>query len=118
MKALRTLAMKYPEAEEGVACKGTALECATFKTRNKTFLFVGGANLRVKLKESLAEAAKLAKAESGRYKVGANGWVEVKFSKDEPPPLDVLERWIGESYRLLAPTKKPPQKKPTARERA
>ena len=103
MEALRVIALRYPEAEEGIACRGTSLECSTFKARKKAFLFIGAANVRVKLQDSLAEAAKLAAKEPDRYKVGAHGWVEVKFTSDEPPPLEVLERWIDESYRLLVP---------------
>lgn len=102
LQALRRVALRYPKAEEGVACKGTALECSTFKARKKAFLFVGGA-VRVKLRESLAEAARLAKKDPACYKVGANGWVAVTFSHDQSPPPGLLERWIDESYRLLVP---------------
>ena len=105
MKALRTLALQYPECEEGIACKGTAIECTTFKARSKAFLFVARADVRIKLRESLPEAAKLAVKEPGRYTVGTSGWVKVTFSGDEPLPLDILTRWIDESYRLLAPKK-------------
>ena len=102
MKALRALALRYPEAQEGVACEGTPLEKRTVKARNKAFVFLGVADAMVKLRESLAEAEKLASKEPGHYKVGAHGWVTVTLSGDEPPPLDVLERWIDESYRLIA----------------
>jgi hypothetical protein len=57
----------------------------------------------LKLSDYLAEAAKLAANEPGLYKTGAKGWVTVKFDADRSPPLDVLARWIDESYRLLAP---------------
>lgn len=115
VQALRKFAMKHDDVEEGIACAGTALECATFKTNKKAFLFLGTANARLKLQDSLAEAAKLAKAEHDRYKAGANGWVEVKFAGDEAPPLDVMTRWIDESYQLMAAPlsakKKTPKKK-------
>jgi len=100
-QALRTAALRYPEAEEGIACKGTAIECSAFKSRKKTFLFVGAADIRLKLRESIAEAAKLAAKEPGRYEVGALGWVKVKLSAGEQPPLDLLEKWIDESYRVV-----------------
>jgi hypothetical protein len=103
MKTLRRIALGYPEAEEGVACKGTAIECTTFKARNKAFLFVGAADVRVKLGASLAAAAKLEAKEPSRYKVGAHGWVLVKFSADAPLRLDLFPTWIDESYRSLAP---------------
>jgi hypothetical protein len=122
MKALRTLALKYPDCEEGVACKGTAVECSTFKVGGKAFLFLGRADLRVKLSDSLREAEKLAAKEPGRVTVGAHGWVKVTFSDDQPPPLDVLGLWIDESYQLMAgktvakaapAKKKAPPRKPT-----
>ncbi len=102
-QALRKIALQYPETEEGIACKGTALECSAFKARNKTFLFMSTAEVRVKLGDSLTEAAKLASKEPGRYEVGSLGWVKVSFSPHESPPLDLLQRWIDESYRLLVP---------------
>jgi hypothetical protein len=101
MQALRKMAMRCPQAEEGIACKGTALECRTIKARNKAFL--RKTELRLKLGDSLAEAAKLAAKEPDRYQAGPGGWVKVTFSAAQPPPLDVLKRWIDESYRLLAP---------------
>ena len=103
MKALRSLALRYPEAEEGIACKGTALECSTFKAGNKAFLFVGAKDVKVKLRGSLAAAAKLAAKEPSRFQAGGHGWVSVKFSPDRPLPFDLLEKWIDESYRLLVP---------------
>jgi hypothetical protein len=103
LQALRRLALRYPEAQEGIACEGTAIETRTVKVRNKAFLFMGRADVRVKLGESLAEAAELAAKTPGRYTVGANGWMKVTFGDGESPPLDLLGRWIDESYRLLAP---------------
>jgi len=103
MQALRTLALRYPEAEEGVACKGTALESVTVAARKKAFLFLRATEIRLKLGESLAEATKLAAKERERCKAGAGGWVVVTVKDGQSPPPGVLERWIDESYRLLAP---------------
>ena len=102
MKALTKLALALPEVEEGIACQGTAVECATFKARGKAFLFLARTNLRLKLGESLAEATTLAVKEPARYVVGAHGWIKVTFG-DDPLSMDVLIRWIDESYRLVAP---------------
>lgn len=101
-QALRRAALRYPEVEEGIACKGTPLECATFKARNKAFLFVGAAEAKVKLRESQAEATKLASEQPSRYKIGPQGWATVRFSDAEPPPLELPARWIDESYRAVA----------------
>jgi hypothetical protein len=102
MKALRSFALRYPQAEEGIACQGTALEKHTVKSGGKAFLFVGPTDAMVKLRDSLPDAAALAAKEPARYKVGANGWVKVTFAGPTPLPMATLEAWIDESYRLLA----------------
>ena len=100
---LRAAALTYPETQEGVACAGTAAERPTVNVRDKAFLFLGEADLRLKLRESLPEAAEWAGREPGDCSVGAGGWVKVTFDDEASLPLDVLTRWVGESYRLLAP---------------
>jgi predicted DNA-binding protein (MmcQ/YjbR family) len=115
-KSLRELALRYPEAQEGVSCAGTALEKPTVMVRNKAFLFLGKADVMVKLRDSLADAARLAEKEPGRYKAGAHGWVTVTFSDGKAPPLELLEKWIDESYRAIA--NKPTAKKTAARKTA
>jgi hypothetical protein len=100
-QALGTAALRYPEAEEGIACKGTAVESSAFKARKKTFLFVSAAGVRLKLRESLAEAAKLASKEPGIYTVGSLGWVHAKLGSGECPPFDLIESWIDESHRSV-----------------
>jgi hypothetical protein len=106
IKALAKLAAKHADVEEGIACPGTAMERRTMKTAKKAFLFFGATDALVKLDASLVEAKKLAKAEPERYRVGANGWVKVTFSEDMPPAVDVLARWVAESYALVAKPKK------------
>jgi hypothetical protein len=127
VQALRELALRYPEAQEGIACAGTSAERRTVTARNKAFLFLGVDNVMLKLRESLAEAASLAAEEPSRYKVGAHGWVTASLSEDGAPPLSLLEKWVDESYRLVAnkqreapsPTRKPPTAtKKTARKKA
>ena len=135
VKALRSIAMRYPEVEEGIACKGTVLECSTFQARKKAFLFVSAKDARVKLGESLKEAADLEAKNPDGYQVGGKGWVKIIFNPDRPAPGGLMERWIDESYRLLAPKqrvamlperkssttnakKKPAKKKVAAKKRA
>lgn len=102
MKAVRRIALQYPEAQEGISCNKSA-----FKARNKAFLFMGmdaaSYNLMFKLAASLPEAAKLAAKFPGQYAVGGHHWVKATFPHTESPPPGLLERWIGESFRLLAP---------------
>jgi hypothetical protein len=99
---LRSLALSYPDTAEGVACAGTALEKRTIKVRNKAFLFLGAKDAMLKLGDSLPQATQLARQQPQQCKVGAHGWVTVALG-DETVPIDVLRRWIEESYRLLAP---------------
>ena len=108
-KTLQNIALRYPEAQHGIACQGTAVECSSFKARDKAFLFVGGTGpsytVRLKLRELQAEATKLAAKEPARYNIGAHGWAKVTFSVQDPPPPDLMERWIDESYRAVADKK-------------
>jgi hypothetical protein len=103
VKTLRASALRLPETTEGVACKGTVLERCTVKARNKAFLFVDATGARLKLRESLSEAAELASEDPQRFKVGANGWVAVTFG-EKAVPARILKRWIDESYRLMLGT--------------
>ncbi|MEX0641890.1 MAG: MmcQ/YjbR family DNA-binding protein [Pirellulales bacterium] len=102
MLSLRKIALRCPGTTEGVACAGTSLERSTFKTRNKAFLFLGITDAMVKLRDSLDEASRLAAKEPDRYRVGGHGWVKVVFSSDASGVPTVLEKWVGESYRLMA----------------
>ena len=101
MEALRTLGLQYPEAHEGIACEGTAVEKRTVRARDKAFLFVGAEEAMFKLGDSLPEATRLASQAPDRCKVGAHGWVTVRDV--DAIPDGVLERWVDESYRLIAP---------------
>jgi predicted DNA-binding protein (MmcQ/YjbR family) len=117
VEALRKLALKLPEATEGVACEGTAAEKRTVQVRDKAFLFLGQDDAMVKLRESLAHATKLMFEQPLRFKVGAHGWVTVTLADEGGPPLDLLERWVAESHRLVAPkslTSRPPPPPPAS----
>src|SRR5687767_2956896 len=74
IRALRRAALRHPDVHEGISCEGTSLEKRTVKTHNKAFVFLGMADVMVKLKASLFEATRLAKTEPDRYKAGAHGW--------------------------------------------
>ena len=107
VQSLRTFVMRLPDVEEDIACAGTAVECAKFQVRKKSFLFVGHDHVRLKLNDSLTEAVRLAKKEPARYSAKpTNYWVKVSFTPDNPPPIALVERWIEESYHLNAPKPK------------
>src|SRR4051812_32250518 len=97
--ALRRAASELAEVEEGVACAGTTLEAATFRINKKVFLFVNENNARLRLLASRKEAEQLAKAEPQRFVIGPQGWAKILLA--EPPELELLLRWLQESYRAV-----------------
>lgn len=103
-KAWRKFALGYPEAWETGACVNRA-----FKAGKKSFLFMGindeVYHARIRLGDSVKEAEKLAKKNPDNYDVGKFGWTKVTFPRNKKPPKGLLERWIDESYRILAPKK-------------
>ena len=104
MDELRRRALRLPGTAEGVACAGTTLESRTVTAGGKTFLFLRDTEIRLKLRDSLPEAATLAAAESDRYSTGAHGWVTIRPPL-APADLDRIERWVEESFRLIASRK-------------
>jgi hypothetical protein len=107
--------MRFPDAEEAIACKGTAIEQPTVTVGKKAFLFLGNTRIMVKLRDSIPEAVKLAKEQPEVYKIGAGGWTTITIDVDNTPPTDLLKGWVEESYKLMAAAK--PKKKPTAKRR-
>jgi hypothetical protein len=84
----------------------------------RAFLFLRPASVVLKLKESVGDVESLAAKEPDLYNAGAGGWATVRRPTEGTLPMDVMERWIGESYRLMAAVpaaKKPPAKKKAAR---
>ncbi|MGI9596861.1 MAG: MmcQ/YjbR family DNA-binding protein [Acidimicrobiales bacterium] len=103
-ETIRDHAMTFPETEEGSSCVNRA-----FKAGGKNFAFLGEkedqCNLRLKLAASIPEIAARAEDEPDRWEVGKGGWTMLRFPPDDPPPTDDLERWVTESFFLLAPKK-------------
>lgn len=109
VEILRRFALENSDVEETIACEGTVLESSAFQIRKKTFLFLriaqGTLQARLKLSQSQSEASVLAAKEPSHYQIGVHGWVAIKFKAGEPLPQNLLERWIQESYFLLAGTR-------------
>ena len=42
-------------------------------------------------------------AEPASYGLGRSGWISCRFPGGEVPDLDLLKRWLAESYRAVAP---------------
>jgi hypothetical protein len=95
--------LSLPDTEAGIACKGTAAERATIKVNGKAFLFLGSADAMLKLQDSVRESEQFAAQLPAHCKPGKGGWTSLKFG-DAAVPLDVLKRWVSESYQLFAGT--------------
>jgi hypothetical protein len=102
--ALRQAALAHPEVEESLACKGTAIESASFRVRGKAFLFLSPAKAMVKLDRSRVRASELEAQSPETCKTGAGGWTTVALSGPALPPLATLRAWIAESYDSFAST--------------
>jgi predicted DNA-binding protein (MmcQ/YjbR family) len=104
-KTLRAFALRYPETREEFPWGDRVV-----KVRKKVFVFMGtdedgGFGLSVKLPETGAIALTLPFAEPTGYGLGKSGWVTASFTRREKVPVDMLEAWIDESYRAVAPKK-------------
>ena len=116
-RTLRAVGLRLPDTQAGIACAGTALERRTITVGDKAFLFVGDRDARLKLGDSIGEATELAAREPGLCEVGGHGWVKLTFGDGRSLPVDVLTRWVEESYQLLAPARRAtprPTRKPAA----
>jgi len=80
------------------------------KVHKKVFLFVNGAiapedgvSLSVKLPTTGPDLREMPFAEPMGYGMGKHGWVTLLLLRDDHTPLELLEAWIDESYRAIAP---------------
>jgi len=76
----------------------------------KVFLFVNGAvapedgvSLSVKLPATGPDLREMPFAELMGYGMGKHGWVTLLLMRDDQTPLELLEAWIDERYRAIAP---------------
>jgi predicted DNA-binding protein (MmcQ/YjbR family) len=96
-------ALTYPEAWEDHPWGDSVV-----KVRRKIFVFLGigddGAlQLSTKLPESADQARSLPWCEPTGYGLGRAGWTTARLAPDVAAPLPLLEDWIDESYRAVAP---------------
>ena len=101
-EALRSFGLAFPEAEEDFPWGHTAI-----KVRGKTFAWLdrseGVLSLTVKLPVSRDFALVFDFAAPAGYGLGRSGWISCRFPPPEVTDLDLLKRWIAESYRAVAP---------------
>ncbi len=99
---LRKKALAYPETREDLPWGESAI-----KVKGKTFVFMRvdkqALHLSVKLPQSREFALEYPFTKPTGYGLGKAGWVTAEFTAD--PPLDILEAWIDESFRAIAPKK-------------
>jgi len=99
---LRKAALAFPEAGEEFPWGESA-----FKVRGKVFLFLHHADdalsLSMKLPVSHEFALMLDFTRPTGYGLGRAGWVTCRIGVDSDADVDLIERWIGESYRAVAP---------------
>jgi predicted DNA-binding protein (MmcQ/YjbR family) len=98
-------ALSFPEAWQDEPWEGDVVA----KVGKKIFVFFGHPDsdfgIGVKLPESNEEALAYPFTEPSGYGLGRWGWVNARFARGHNPPVDMLEEWIEESYRAVAPKK-------------
>ena len=103
----RAAAMGFALALPG-AWEDHPWEETVVKVNKKIFVFFGrddpaAFGLSVKLPDSGPAVLMLETAEPTGYGMGKAGWVTVRFTAKDLPPSEVIEDWIEESYRAVAP---------------
>lgn len=102
---LRKCALRYPGVREDHPWGESA-----FKVNDKVFVFTNvtkaALHLTVKLPRSREFALEMhAFTKPTGYGLGKAGWITAEFGTKDKPPLDILEAWIDESFRAIAPKK-------------
>jgi hypothetical protein len=102
---VRALALAYPDAHEDHPWGETVI-----KVRAKVFCFLGpgeagggGLTLGLKLPNSGPLALAQPHVTPMRYGLGKAGWITGQFPADDLPPMPMIEAWLDESYRAVAP---------------
>jgi predicted DNA-binding protein (MmcQ/YjbR family) len=104
---LRDRAMTYPQATEEFPWGHRAI-----KVKRKIFLILAGKDsggeadtltVTMKLPDSNSYALMQKFAEPTGYGLGKSGWVSCHFKAGDEVPIDLLEEWLEESYRAVAP---------------
>ena len=100
--ALRQAALGYPQTTEDFPWGHSA-----FKVKGKAFVFMsvheGVLRLSLKLPLSGRVALTFPFASPTGYGLGKSGWVTAQFGAGDDVPTHMLEEWIDESFRAIAP---------------
>jgi predicted DNA-binding protein (MmcQ/YjbR family) len=99
---LRDHALAFPETHEDFPWGERAL-----KVKGKIFVFMrcadGTLGFSVKLPFTRDEALAETSAKPTGYGLGKSGWVSFTYEDGDEVPVERIRRWIGESYRAVAP---------------
>jgi predicted DNA-binding protein (MmcQ/YjbR family) len=102
--ALRDAGLVYPEATEDFPWGHR-----TLKVKGKAFIFMAlsaeGLSMSFKLPQSNGAALMMPFAQPTGYGMGKSGWVTASFGARDTPPVEMLRKWLDESYRAVAPKK-------------
>jgi predicted DNA-binding protein (MmcQ/YjbR family) len=101
---LREFALAFPEVREEFPWGHSAM-----KVRGKAFVFFSRSeeelSLSMKLPSSGVMALMLPFASPTGYGLGKSGWVTCRFAPGDEIPFELLQEWLDESYRAIAPKK-------------
>jgi len=99
---IRQYALSFPETHEDLPWGHSA-----FKVKKKTFVFMAleetGISVSIKLRESLFNALALPFTQPTGYGLGKSGWVSASLRPEKDIPISLIDKWIEESFRLIAP---------------
>jgi predicted DNA-binding protein (MmcQ/YjbR family) len=104
--SLRAFGLSLPETQEDFPWGHSAL-----KVRGKTFAWLDNQKeesrfgVTVKLPSSRDFALEFDFAEPAGYGLGRSGWISCSFASGDSVDVDLLKRWMLESYRAVAPRK-------------
>lgn len=101
---LREFALTFPGAFEDFPWGDGPVA----KVGKKIFVFFGSAEdprISVKLPDSAEEARSVVGAKPTGYGLGRSGWVDLPVAGPAAPSRELVEDWIEESYRAVAPKK-------------
>ena len=103
-EALRAHGLSLPEAVEEHPWGHSAL-----KVKGKSFVFLNLDPDRLSMSTKLPVSRDFALifdwAEPTGYGLGRSGWVSARFGPNDEPDMELLQRWIVESYKAVAPKK-------------
>ena len=101
------IGLKYPGAYEDSPWDHRAV-----KVRKKLFVIMSsevdrktGFTFTVKLPHCGKSVLSFPFAEPCGYGMGKHGWVTIRVSPGEEMPTDLIQEWVDESYRAVAPKK-------------